>query len=146
MSGAQELGGDEFYEHYGFRRNRPQEYSEERIQRKLRDIARQAAVCRDIVSSGEAAFFEYSQQGLMRRTTAVHSVEVIAEAARGIHSDWKLNRTHVPWRLLNSMRNRLSHEYGDVDFDIVWRTITWDIPRLRGDLGLPDVVDPYEYL
>lgn len=146
MTAGKDLDPDEFLRRYGFRRSRGRDYSEDRIRRKLDDIARQAAVCRDIVSVGETVFFEHSQQGLMRRMTAVHSVELIAEAARGIHSDWKLQHAHVPWRLLNGMRNRLSHEYGEVDFDIVWRVISEHLPQLRRDLDLPDIADPYQQL
>jgi uncharacterized protein with HEPN domain len=31
---------------------------------------------------------------------------------------------------MTGMRNRLIHDYGGVDYDIVWRTVTEDIPPL----------------
>ncbi len=33
------------------------------------------------------------------------------------------------------MRNKIVHEYGEVDFHIVFRTITEDIPELYGMLN-----------
>ncbi|WP_370325101.1 DUF86 domain-containing protein [Euzebya sp.] len=33
------------------------------------------------------------------------------------------------------MRDRLIHHYFDIDLDILWATITEDLPRLVGALG-----------
>ena len=36
----------------------------------------------------------------------------------------------VPWRQIVGMRNRLVHGYYEVDRDIVWQTVTTDLPPL----------------
>ncbi|EQD52371.1 protein containing DUF86 [mine drainage metagenome] len=37
----------------------------------------------------------------------------------------------MPWIALVAMRNRLIHAYFDIDRDIVWKTVTEEIPSLR---------------
>ena len=39
------------------------------------------------------------------------------------------NRT-IPWQAIKGMRNRIVHDYGDVDLTVVHQTITQDIPAL----------------
>lgn len=40
-------------------------------------------------------------------------------------------QSEIPWRLMYTMRNRVSHAYFNVDFGLVWRTIGTDLPELR---------------
>ncbi len=49
--------------------------------------------------------------------------------------------TRVPWSAAARMRDRLIHHYFDIDLDILWATITDDLPALlevlphEGELG-----------
>ena len=36
----------------------------------------------------------------------------------------------IPWQSIKGMRNRIVHEYGDVELNIVYQTITEDIPEI----------------
>jgi hypothetical protein len=36
----------------------------------------------------------------------------------------------IPWQVMYAMRNRLSHGYDQVGFDMVWKTICNDLPDL----------------
>ena len=40
----------------------------------------------------------------------------------------------IPWRLINGMRNRLVHEYDDIDLDTVWDTLEKSLPNLISEL------------
>jgi sigma54-dependent transcription regulator len=37
----------------------------------------------------------------------------------------------VPWRVITDMRNRVTHGYFDIDLDVVWNTVTRDLPKLK---------------
>ena len=40
----------------------------------------------------------------------------------------------IPWPQIVSLRNRLIHGYDNVDFDILWQIITYDLPPLIAEL------------
>jgi len=37
-------------------------------------------------------------------------------------------RIEIPWSQIISLRNRLMHGYGSIDFDVVWQVVTEDLP------------------
>lgn len=58
------------------------------------------------------------------------AVEIIGEAAARLTEVAREQAPHVPWAAIVSMRNRLIHGYFDVDPDIVWQTVSDEIPAL----------------
>lgn len=36
----------------------------------------------------------------------------------------------IPWQAIKGMRNRIVHEYGEVELGVVYQTITEDIPEI----------------
>lgn len=58
----------------------------------------------------------------------VRSLEIIGEATKQIPSDFRQSNPDLPWRLMTGMRDRLIHDYGGVDYEIVWQTVTEDVP------------------
>lgn len=57
-------------------------------------------------------------------------VEVIGEAASQVSSEGKDKWSHVPWQEAISTRNRLIHGYDVLDINILWDTVTVDLPPL----------------
>ena len=37
----------------------------------------------------------------------------------------------IPWQVMYAMRNRVSHGYDKLDFEMVWKTICNDLPDLH---------------
>ena len=60
----------------------------------------------------------------------VRAIEVIGEAAGQVSAETRARAPHIPWSLIVAMRNRLIHAYFDVDRDILWRTVTEELPTL----------------
>jgi uncharacterized protein with HEPN domain len=64
----------------------------------------------------------------------LHNLEIIGEASRNLvryHADFIEKYTHVPWEDMYWMRNRISHGYFSIDFEIIWNTIEHDLPYLE---------------
>jgi uncharacterized protein with HEPN domain len=57
-------------------------------------------------------------------------LEVLGEAASKLSSEVRLRFPEIPCVQMVSMRNHLIHAYFEVDLDIVWTTVTEDLPPL----------------
>jgi uncharacterized protein with HEPN domain len=64
----------------------------------------------------------------------VKSIEIIGEAAANVTTECRKEFSHIPWRDIISMRNRLIHAYFDINLDILWKTVEEDLPPLIADL------------
>ena len=60
----------------------------------------------------------------------VRLVEIVGEAAGRVSPETQAMAPHLPWPMMVSMRNRLIHDYFTVDLDVVWDTVTLDLPEL----------------
>ena len=60
----------------------------------------------------------------------------ISENARKLTQGYKDEHNEIPWPELYGLRNRIVHDYGNVDLSIVYQTLKEDIPvvldRIRG--------------
>ena len=65
----------------------------------------------------------------------IRSLEVIGEAARSVPEDLKRRNSHVQWREMAGMRDRLIHGYFSVDYEIVWDAVTNKVPELHREVA-----------
>ncbi len=54
----------------------------------------------------------------------------ISENSLKLTSAFKEKHKEMSWQAMKGMRNRIVHEYGDVQLDIVYQTVTQNIPEL----------------
>ena len=54
----------------------------------------------------------------------------ISENAKKLSDEYKQEKSYIPWNLLYGLRNRIVHDYGNVDLKIVYETLKNDIPEL----------------
>ena len=52
-----------------------------------------------------------------------------------LSESFKLLHSAIPWRAIRGLRNRLVHEYGNVDISVIYDTVKNDIPALLKDLS-----------
>ena len=57
-------------------------------------------------------------------------IEILGEAASKVGDLTKEKFPNIPWHHIIGMRNRLIHGYFDVNIDIVWTTVTGELPGL----------------
>lgn len=63
----------------------------------------------------------------------VRNIEIIGEASNSIlrvAPAFAAQYSSIPWQVMYAMRNRVSHGYDKVDFEMVWKTICNDLPDL----------------
>lgn len=85
---------------------------------------------KDIKDLNEDEFYENIpiQDAILRR------IEIIGEAVKSLPADLKDYNPKVPWLDIANMRNKLIHEYFEVDLELVWEVIKKDIPELKKNL------------
>jgi uncharacterized protein with HEPN domain len=74
---------------------------------------------------------EAFHQDAMRKMAVEKGIERIGEAMKNISEDIKNRYPQVDWSGYARMRDRTTHGYWSVDYDIVWDTATQEIPDLR---------------
>ena len=58
----------------------------------------------------------------------------VSENSGKLTDKFKDNYKSIPWRAVKGMRNRIVHEYGNVDLGVVYDTLKNDIPGLVNEL------------
>lgn len=54
----------------------------------------------------------------------------ISENAKRLSDGYKKVHSDIPWNALYGLRNRIVHDYGNVDLMVVYETLKNDIPEL----------------
>lgn len=83
----------------------------------LRDILREAEFLS--VQAGQTTCMEFLHDEVLKRA-CVRSLEVIGEATKKVPEETRLEFPAVEWKKMAGMRDRLIHDYGGVDYQIVW--------------------------
>ena len=74
---------------------------------------------------------ESFEDDLVTQDAVVRQLEIIGEATKRVSKDFRSNHPDIPWSDMAGMRDVLIHDYIDVDFGVVWKTASEDIPRLK---------------
>lgn len=79
-----------------------------------------------------------SQEQLEANEVLVDSVMFrliqVSENSDRLTTVFKSRYSGVPWHAMKGLRNRIVHEYGNVDLSVIYNTIRTDIPELLHDL------------
>ncbi|MFG6099808.1 HepT-like ribonuclease domain-containing protein [Leptothoe sp. ISB3NOV94-8A] len=59
------------------------------------------------------------------------NIEIIGEAVKSIPQEVREQYTQIPWKQIVGMRDRLVHQYWNVDVELVWDTMQTDLPLLK---------------
>ena len=75
-------------------------------------------------------------ENVQLQDSVIRRLLVIAEAARRVSESTRRTLLNISWQEINGMRNRLVHEYDDINLNILWDTIQTEIPTLIEELKL----------
>jgi uncharacterized protein with HEPN domain len=73
----------------------------------------------------------------MVQDAVIRNIEIIGEASNNIQRgdpEFAARHEDIPWLVMYTMRNRVSHGYDKVDLEIVWKTIQGDLPSLYAQI------------
>ena len=64
-------------------------------------------------------------------TACAFTVSQIGELVKEIDSEMINKYTNIPWNSIKGMRNRIVHDYENVDLSVLWGTIKESLPELK---------------
>ncbi len=98
-----------------------------RDQSYLNDICRFAAeILRFVEPLDEVSFAaDYKTQ-----LAVLYALSIIGEATKKLSVEFREQHPTIPWKRIAGMRDKLIHDYRQVDVDIIWQVTQIDIPNL----------------
>ena len=77
---------------------------------------------------------EFSANEVLQDSMMFRLVQISENAGR-LTDEFKTPNGKIPWGDIFGLRNRIVHDYGNVDLTIVFDTLTNDVPYLKKTLS-----------
>lgn len=106
---------------------KPQKDQRAYVQDMLESARQAAGYVRDM------SFDQFWDDHKTRDAVAMR-LQVVGEAAQRVTEETAAELPHVPIQDIRGMRHRISHDYGRVNFRVVWKTVQEDLPPLIAEL------------
>lgn len=94
---------------------------------RLRDILEAIEAIQRYGERSRAAF-EHDE---LLQNWFVRHLQIIGEAARSLPEEVRSLAPDIPWSKIIGMRTILVHGYFEIDTEVVWETVSRDVPSLR---------------
>ena len=85
-------------------------------------------------SSDYCTLEEFEADSMCVEATVFNLMQIGELAKASLSEDVKAQLSAIPWHQLYGLRNRIVHGYDGVSLQIVWDTVTEDIPVLAEQL------------
>lgn len=76
---------------------------------------------------------EFAEDEVLRRA-CTRSFEIIGEAVKKLSQKFRSAHPTIEWQKIAGMRDRLIHNYFDVDYQVLWDAAQNNLPVLRGQI------------
>ncbi|MBQ6845857.1 MAG: DUF86 domain-containing protein [Oscillospiraceae bacterium] len=86
-----------------------------------------------ISHTGHLVWENFGEDEVLLDSVMFRLIQISENAAR-LSEDLKTAYADIPWLAMRGLRNRIVHDYGEVDYRIVFETVKVDIPLLYESL------------
>ncbi|MEX5212551.1 MAG: DUF86 domain-containing protein [Nitrospiraceae bacterium] len=93
----------------------------------LLDVARAGRLVVDFCSGLDRRAF---MRDVKTQSAVLHPLLVIGEAVKRFSEEFRNRHPEIPWTVVAGMRDKLIHEYDELDRDEVWSTAQRHVPSL----------------
>lgn len=93
----------------------------------LRHILACIADIEDFTQAGRESF----ESSRMQQAAVMRTLQVMAESTLHLPESDKEAYPEVEWQRIRNFRNRLVHEYLELDPEIIWSTVEHSLPPLK---------------
>jgi uncharacterized protein with HEPN domain len=99
--------------------------AEDRI--RLQHMVEAAQAAQQFMAGRDRAALDQDQMLLF---AVVRALEIVGEAATRVSPETRAAMPDVPWQAIIGMRNRVVHAYFNIDRQVVWKTVSAELPQL----------------
>lgn len=71
------------------------------------------------------------QKNLMMQDAVMHQIEIIGEASNNVSEEFQERHLELPWMEMRAIRNKIVHDYREVNLNVIWDTAKNDLPPLK---------------
>jgi uncharacterized protein with HEPN domain len=71
------------------------------------------------------------EDNLMMQDAVMHQIEIIGEASNRISDEFQEKHPELPWIQMRAIRNKIVHDYREVNLEVIWDTAKNDLPPLK---------------
>ncbi len=64
----------------------------------------------------------------------IRALEIVGEASKRIPTNIREAHPDIPWRSMAGMRDKLIHDYFGVNLEVIWKTVTEELPIIEPKL------------
>lgn len=89
---------------------------------------------RAAISFVEGVSEESFKANLEKQSAVLHQLTILGEAARRVSELFRTEHPSVPWVKMSGTRNRIVHEYSEIDLDVVWQIVSRELPLLIAEM------------
>jgi uncharacterized protein with HEPN domain len=82
-----------------------------------------------INTTNSMSFDAFIEDEIVKRAV-VRALEIVGEATKNLSTDFRIKYYQIPWKFMAGMRDRLIHDYMGVDYNLVFKTATENVPEL----------------
>lgn len=68
------------------------------------------------------------------QSAVIRELEIVGEAAGKLEDSFRQDHPRIPWKRVVGMRNRLTHEYWDVDLEKVYNVCQDELIELKKEI------------
>jgi len=79
--------------------------------------------------------YEMFLQDIKTQDAVVRNIEIIGEAAKNLSPDFRKKYAYLEWKKIIGMRDKITHFYFGVKWDIVWAVVKDKIPALSEQIN-----------
>jgi uncharacterized protein with HEPN domain len=75
-------------------------------------------------------YAEFTQSEMYTRAFS-RSFEIIGEAVKNLSHDFRQIHNHIEWKKISGMRDKIIHQYFNVDYELLWDAIKNKLPEIQ---------------
>jgi uncharacterized protein with HEPN domain len=64
----------------------------------------------------------------------IYDIQTVGEAIKRLSREFCRQHAEIPWSQVTGMRDKLVHDYDQINLEMVWKVVNDDLPQLLGKI------------